>query len=365
MKKGIVIIILLLLACFSGGCAVVPALMTSGLSFAVPQTASLAITAAGTIHKTALISADERDLDDMISDKMLTIQAQGVLLTKPGADVDATCLNGDIYVVGEYATPADRDDVIKELEELKGVKSVKGVLKQLPTSLVALIEPAIADSHAEMVIETGLIKELHIKSANVDVEVVQGEAVIMGVVKDSAEAADIVRLVESLRPKSKTPLKVTSLLAYQEEFDAGRSQYNEIFALRTQSQMLADAKPVVAPSSQDKAIVPVLQVATISKPAITTLSAYVPKERSKWQKARLDMKHRILEIAKAEKNSRAKRELITLSSRVLKDKYTSIEDRLVQTTRNTSNLTVKQHVDTILIDVAPERTQRLQTLAMN
>ncbi|MCP4454197.1 MAG: BON domain-containing protein, partial [Planctomycetes bacterium] len=249
--------------------------------------------------------------------KMLTIQAQAILLAELGTDMDATCLNGDIYLVGEYATAADRDSTIKELEGLKGVNSVKGVIKQRPTSLVALVEPAIADSHAETVIETGLFKELHIRSANVDVEVVQGEAVVMGVVKNGEEAADVVRLVEQLRPTSKTPVKVTSLLVFQESFAAHQPQMNDRFILRT-------GQSVQAPTPQKAVVI-------VHKPAITSLAAYMPRERSIWQKARLDMKWRILSLSKVEADPTTRRELITLSTKVLKDTHLSIEDRLVKT----------------------------------
>ena len=239
MKKIAVIIALLFAACFSGGCAVVPALVTTGASFAVPQAVSVAISTASTVHKTALIAADERDMDDMITDKMTTIRAQAALLSEPGVDVDAQCLNGDLYVVGEYATPEDRDEMVASLQQVEGVQSVKGVLKPMPDSLVALVEPAISDKHAETVIEAGLIKELHIKSANVDVEVVQGEAVIMGVVEDDAEAHAVVALVERLRPHSSHPVKVTSLLAVQNVFEQGGRQANDDFVLLTDRQMLA------------------------------------------------------------------------------------------------------------------------------
>jgi len=250
MNKHLVIIAIMLFALLSGGCAVVPVLVTSGASFAVPQTVSLAITAVGTVHKTVLIASDERNVDDMLSDKMLTIQAQALLLAETGADIDASCLNGDIYLVGEYATPADRDQIIEEFQTIKGVRSVKGVLKPMPASLAALVEPAISDNHAEIVIESGLIAALHIKSANVDVEVVQGEAVIIGVVRDKAEAEAVVDIVKGLRPKSDNPVKVTSLLAFQEAYEAGAAQENAVFALLTREQarmaVALVVKPIVA-----------------------------------------------------------------------------------------------------------------------
>lgn len=365
MKKLAVIFILLFAACFSGGCAVIPAIVTTGASFAVPQTVSMAVSAASTVHKTALIAADERDMGDMVSDKMTTIRAQGLLLTESGTDMEATCLNGDLYIVGEYATPADRDNAIASLQKLDGVKSVKGVIKQQPTKLVALIEPAISDKHAETVIETGLLKELHIKSANVDVEVVQGEAVILGVVEDTKEAEAIVKLVEKLRPRTAKPVKVTSLLAIQNIYKAAKTQPNAIFALQTKHQMLAATKK---PASVQKAApkVVVAQAESAHTVAVTDyLATRIPKERTLWQKARLRMKKRILTMAKAETDPVAKKQLITLSTKVLKDRHTSIESRLARTLHASTNLIVKKRINTLLAAYAPQRTVRIQTLALN
>ncbi|QJB56130.1 BON domain-containing protein [Pseudodesulfovibrio sp. zrk46] len=354
MKKLAVILTLLLLAALAGGCAVVPALVTTGASMAVPQTASLAITAAGTVHKTALVAADERDVDDMMSDKMLTIQAEAILLTEPGTDVEAMCLNGDMYVAGEYDTPEDRETVIRELGSLKGVKSVKGVLKQTPTSLVAQVEPTIRDKHAESVIQAGLIKELHIKSANVDVFVVQGEAVVFGVVKDQTEAERVETLVRDLRPGKEDPVSVTSLLALQSAHENGVSQPNDLFALKTRAQMLAERSEKVRKAA-----------AVENWRDLEELAFLLPAERTPWQKARLKMKHRILSTANREQDKQARRELITLSSQVLKDTHISIESRLVRTLISTDNVEVRRQVEAILNDVAPHRAERLHTLAMN
>ena len=382
MKKLAVIIALLFAVCFSGGCAVVPALVTTGASFAVPQAASVAISAASTVHKTALIAADERDMDDMVSDKMTTIRAQAALLSEPGVDVDAQCLNGDLYVVGEYATPEDRDDLVASLQQIEGVQSVKGVLKPMPDSLVALVEPTISDKHAETVIEAGLLKELNFKSANVDVEVVQGEAVIMGVVEDDAEARSVVALVERLRPHTSHPVKVTSLLAAQDVFEQGGRQANDDFVLLTDRQMLAlEASPAVGAhpypgidfdTVQSAVITPerlpetvtVAQAEEAVPVSVERAADRLPVKRTAWQRARLRMKHRILELAKQEQNPQVKRRLITLSTRVLKDRNTSIEARLVKTLHRTPNLRIKTLVNDILAEYAPDSVVPIQTVAM-
>lgn len=358
MKKLSVILALMLFACISGGCAVIPAIVTTGASFAVPQTASLAISAVGTVHKTALVAADERQLDEMISDKMTTIQAEAALLTRQGVDMEATCLNGDLYVVGEYVSPEDRDEALTALEEIKGVRSVKGVVKPMPTSLAALIKPAITDHHAETVIETGLLKELHIKSANVDVAVVQGEAVITGVVENETEAASVVHLVEGLAPKTRTPIKVTSLLVRQDIYEAGLPQHNEVFALRGGSS--APAEVASTPPAE-----PAEPVAEVDTPSLASLAGQFPAEPSAWQQARMKMKLRLLSLARAETDPKAKRELITLSSKVRKDTMFSIEDRLVKALHRTNNLSVRNHVNDILAEIAPQKTLHIQTVAMN
>ena len=235
--------------------------------------------------------------------------------------------------------------------------------------MLASINPAVTDGHAEAVIETGLFKELHIRSANVDVEVVQGEAVIMGVVRDREEADNVIDIVKSLRPESKRQIKVTSLLAYQNAYETNSVQDNQTYALLTRQQMLAEASQVPESEETELSAAPAIVVETgdtDKSPALEQLYArYFPEKPSTWQKARRKMKTRILDLAKAEQDPRAKMELITLSSKVLKDKNTSIELRLLKTLSTTTNTSVWNHVDNILDDISPERVERIQTLAMN
>lgn len=372
MMKHVAAIIILLSLAVSGGCAVVPALVTTGASLAVPQTASMVITAASTVHKTVLFAADERSADDMFADKLLTLRAQGILLTEPQAHMEATCFNGDIYLVGEFATPADRDRIITRLRSIKGVRSVKGVIKQQPSEMMAGLKPAVSDGHAETVIEAGLLKELHIRSANVDVEVVQGEAVVMGVVYDKAEAEDVIDIVKGLRPQSEHPIKVTSLLAYQDVHESGAMQANEMYALHSSKQMLAAAVPtpdIPVTESETPTVNPTPtdpDMEIDESPALEKLYArYIPAKPSTWQKARRKMKARIFDLAKSETNPQAKKELITLSTRVLKDKNVSIERRLLKTLNSTQQSSVRKQVAKILRDISPKRTERIQTLAMN
>ena len=90
----------------------------------------------------------------------------------------------------------------------------------------------------------------------------------------------------------------------------------------------------------------------------------LPVKRTAWQRARLRMKHRILQLAKQEQNPEVKRRLITLSTRVLKDRNTSIEARLVKTLHRTPNLRIKTLVNDILAEYAPDSVVPIQTVAM-
>ncbi|MBG0790364.1 MAG: BON domain-containing protein [Desulfovibrionaceae bacterium] len=361
MKRHAAHIVIIICLAFSGGCAVVPALITTGASMAVPQTASMVITAASTVHKTVLFAADERNADDMLADKILSLQAQTILLTDPRADMEASSYNGDIYLTGEFATPADRDRIVARLQQIKGVRSVKGVIRQQPSDMLAAIKPAVTDSHAETVIETGLFKELHVRSANVDVAVVQGEAVVMGVVRDRQEEQRVLDIVRSLVPESFRPIAVTSLLARQDAYEAHETQDNDQYALLTRRQMLAETAQLADP---EQAMADFETGGAEPGPKFKALYArYFPKKT--WSKARHRMKNRILRLAKAERDSKARTELITLSSRVLKDRRISIQDRLVKTLGATRNASVRNHVDAILDDIAPRRAERIRILAMN
>ena len=97
---------------------------------------------------------------------------------------------------------------------------------------------------------------------------------------------------------------------------------------------------------------------------ITVAQTRLPKDRTVWQKARLRMKRRILSLAKTESNPLVRRRLITLSTRVLKDRNTSIEARLVKTLHNSPNFKVKRYVNDILSDYAPHRAISFSTVAM-
>lgn len=358
MKRILSVISIFILTAAFSGCAVVPALVTTGASLAVPQAASLAITAAGTVQKAVFFAADERTTDDMLNDAVLTLRVQGMLLTESGVDIKAAAFNGDVYLVGDYAAPEDRDRVLDDIRSISGVRAIKGVVKQRPEKLTDLVKPAITDHHAETVIEAGLIQELHVKSANVDVEVVQGEAVIMGVVRDREEAEQVVELVESLRPGD--TIRVTSLLALQDVYMQGGPQENETYALLTRQEMIAAAPAKHAEVS------PAELAMSEPAPELNALyEQYFPNEPTAWQKARRRMKRRILTMAKREDNPEARRELITLSSRVLKDRHISIEGRLVKTLIATESASVRTQVDHLLDDIAPRRAARIQTLAMN
>jgi len=302
------------------GCAFFPLALT-GASFALPQYASLALTGAKVLHKSALIAADESHAKEMLTDKVSSMKAQAILYAEGAPGVDAFCFNDDLYLVGEIDKTADRERILARLAGLSGVRGVKGLLKERVENPLPAASP---DSSLERTVQTALLKKLLLKSANIDARVVQGEVVLVGVVRDKAEEAEIVRHLRSLEGFSETP--VTSILALQEEFERKLPASNARFALLAPAKAEPlPASPLDAPSgAQGTALAEVRLPA--AAPAVSELRAPVAKPQ--WNKARLKVNERLLALARAESDPAVREDLSRLARDVLTDTDFSIRDRL-------------------------------------
>lgn len=225
LSKTLLAPILALAILSMGGCAaILPTLLSSAASFIVPKSVSLAMTGLRTIQKIALIAADERDLDDMAKDKILSIKASANLMAEPLSNVEAYAYNSDIYVVGEVDSLETRNRIITELREIKGVRDVKGVIKERPPDDYA---PNVSDAYLENIVQLALTKQLHIRSSNIEAEACQGEIFILGVVADKQEEFEIIEYVRGI-----TNNRVTSLICLQNEYEHGMLASNYQYTLR-------------------------------------------------------------------------------------------------------------------------------------
>ncbi|MDD4951464.1 MAG: BON domain-containing protein [Desulfovibrionaceae bacterium] len=350
------------LLCATGCAGVIPLAMSTGASLAVPKTVSLAMTGVKMLHKTTLLAADERNAGDMLKDKIVDIKAQASLLAdRLDADVEAHCYNGDIYLVGEVDRPETADRLVRRMKSINGVTEVKGVIKTRPGTGYA---PPVNDCLVEAKVEANLIKHYHIRSANFDVDVVQGEAVLLGVVENKAEEQEVVDFVKKLKTlKGLAHMRVTSLLAIQDEYEAGLEDSNSKFALlenpapqslcaRPETRTLA-AKPEARPLA--------FKTRTWTPPESALQNP--ADDPSPWQMARLRMNRRIVTMAKAEINHKSRIELLRLSHKILRDKNTSILARLSKTLNNSSQLATKVKLQTLIADISPDAPRKVWNLA--
>lgn len=387
MKRLLALLIVLAALASSAGCAVVP-IMVTGASFAVPQTVSMAFTGVRTVQSAVLVAADERHVGEIASDEITEFRAEAVALAEGCPGVDISCINDDLYVVGEVDDPEQRAALIAALNDLSGVDEVKGML----------VAPGEYSPAAEAQLEMALLEERHVFSANTNVHVVGGYAVLSGVVGDRATSA---RLTERLTPIAREHgLEFHNILAIQDEYDAGLPELNDVYALAPGSPAaavaVAQARPAQAESDRPATVQAPIVVAQAAAPAPAqvavrtaptplpiqprtrpTLSQRAPEpalaqsdweERnwvqrygeddiSSWRRARIAMKDRLLDLARTETDDNVRRELITISSRIATDRNTSIVARLVKEAERTGYVSLRHTLIQILAEITPNPPQ--------
>lgn len=293
----------------AGGCAMLPFALTTA-SFAAPRAASLAYSGVKQAYQTAQLAADERDMNTIMRDNMLTMKAKSTLLTEQSAaDVHVYAYNGDIFAVGIVDNENQRDHVIRTLQAVKGVDEVKGVLRMRDLENPSA---ALKDDFLENTTRMALGRYILHKNVGVEINAVQGEICLMGVVGTYAEALDLIQYVESV-----SGTRALSLLAIRDEYATGKRENNERYVLTPSVEhapaRLAAAEPQRLPNA------PVIARA---------LPTPEPSEPVVWNKARLRLGERLQTLAKSLKNPTAKAELLTLAGQVTTDRDLSIADRL-------------------------------------
>jgi osmotically-inducible protein OsmY len=371
----------------AGGCAVLPFAITTGASFAMPATASLAMSGVKGAYNTAVIASDERDVNTILRDNMLTLKAKSAVMSaKGGDDVEVLALNGDIFAVGTVESLAERDEIILAMQKIEGVGQVKGHLRlRDPEAATSLSADNSLENRAQMALSRHL---LH-KNSGVEVQAVEGELCLMGVVGTHAEALDLIQYLETV-----TSARVRSLLAIRNEYATGRSETNQLYTLahsgesdqrtlvmhreelplptlpilpaqmqlspaqraersaqataqirmRTQA---AQSKPVTAHAAiaRSHAIaVATPRIAQASAPSTTQPTAAAPT----WNKARANMQQKLIGLAKSVQNPQAKAELLTLADNVAHDTDVSISDRLAVAAAQATQTQSKAHIEKLL-----------------
>lgn len=317
----------------AGGCAMIPFALTTTASLAMPQTASLAMSGVKGAYKTMQLAADERDMNTIMRDNMLTLKAKSALLTERSAtDVQVYAYTGDIFAVGVVDNEAQRDHVIRTLQGVKGVDEVKGVIR-----LRDMENPyaGLKDNFLENTTRMALGRYLLHKNAGVEIGAVQGELCLMGVVGTYAEALDLIQYVESV-----SGVRAMSLLAIRDEYATGRPENNKRYLLAPAAQEANETRQLVAERPQTLPSAPV--IARKSRP----LDA--PAQPVVWNKARIRLGDKLQTLAKRAQSPSARAELMTLAGQVTTDRDLSITDRLSVAAAQSKNQHARLKIQSLL-----------------
>lgn len=363
----------------AGGCSMLPFAITTGASLAMPPTASLAMSGVKGAYNTAVIASDERDINTMLRDNMLTLKAKSALMAaEGGSDVEVLALNGDLFAVGTVATLAERDEIINAMRQVPGVGDVKGHLRLRDPETSPSLS---ADNSLENSARRALSRHLLHKNAGVEVEAVEGELCLMGVVGTHAEALDLIQYLESV-----TNARVMSLLAIRNEYATGRTETNRLYLLtpgeadplgtlrlhedapalpwgaislaqtgpapEVHTASTALAVPLATPrATVARRTAPGEYRAAVTRPAVVSARPQVAPAHAvapAVNKVRAQMQQKLISLAKREHNPQAQAELLTLANQVAQDRDVSISDRLSVAAAQATQLQAKAQIEKLL-----------------
>ncbi|WFS63604.1 BON domain-containing protein [Pseudodesulfovibrio thermohalotolerans] len=147
---------------------------------------------------------DERSVGDQAADKKISLTIKTALADKDSAlalKVHVYCFLGQVYLVGAINDTAFRSFSVKTAKGTSGVKKVTQYF-------VAESDTTTADLELVAKVRTALIGNSDLSSTQIEQEVMNGEVVLIGMVRTKADAALAVKVAKSV----KGVRKVTSFL---------------------------------------------------------------------------------------------------------------------------------------------------------
>jgi osmotically-inducible protein OsmY len=306
----------------------------------MPQNASLAMSGVKGAYNTAYLASDERDMNTIVRDNMLTLKAKSALITaKDSGDVQVLALNGDIFVVGTVSSLAGRDGIIRAMQQVQGAGAVKGHLRLRDPEFTPV---AVSDGSLENRARMALSRHLLHKNNGVEVQAVEGEVCLMGVVGTHAEALDLIQYVESV-----TGARVLSLLAIRNEYATGRTETNRLYLLEP-SDVVAPRGLTLADETQHLPRTPVVLTKTAHPTPEKRLAESHPASAPAHNKARAYIQQKLITLAKRELNLKARAELLSTAAQVAQDRDLSIADRLSVAAAQATQQQAKVKIEALL-----------------
>lgn len=189
------------------GCAMVP--FGIGLIPGAPAYVSSIIGGGQSAYETAM---DERDTDQQMLDAIVAGHAQAELYKNKDIRADQItthCYFGKLYLVGEYDSQEQLKTIYECMDKVDGKR-------EIISRLYLRDETGESDFFAEQAryaaLRTQLVADLDVTSTPVEVQIVQGDTILLGVIRDKAERDRIVAHAMSMDGVN----RVISYLYHQE-----------------------------------------------------------------------------------------------------------------------------------------------------
>ena len=203
LKMAVVSIVIL----FLPGCAMLP--FGLGLIPGAPSYVSSLIGSGQTVYETAM---DERTTEQQMLDAIIAGHAQAELYKNKdirAGQITTYCYFGKLYLVGEY----DSQEQLRTIYEcIDKVEDKRCVISRLYLKTDGEDHDVLTEQAQYAELRTQLMADFEITSSPIDVEIVQGDIILLGVIKDKEERDRIMAHALSMKDIN----RVISYLYHQE-----------------------------------------------------------------------------------------------------------------------------------------------------
>lgn len=133
------------------------------------------------------IAVEKRTTGAIVSDKKIVLKIEEKFAEdspKKILDISPFCYNGQVFLIGEYDTPEEKDRAVEIAEHVEGVQSITTflLLKNRKKSCGTADDLAI---HVK--VRAKLVADIHVRSTNIDIKVVQCRVVLLGILGSPEE----------------------------------------------------------------------------------------------------------------------------------------------------------------------------------
>lgn len=152
---------------------------------------SVAWTPWGAIYESA---RDERSVTQQADDKRISLDIKGQMAdkdSKKALKVHAYCFVGQVYLVGAINDKSFRSFAVKIAKSIKGVKRITQHFVEETDTMTADLEIAAK-------VRTALIGEGDLSATQIETEVMNGEVVMVGMVRSKADAKLAVKTAKGI-----------------------------------------------------------------------------------------------------------------------------------------------------------------------